>query len=156
MVFALPCHLSRQKGVLKLSKKAYFLFFLDVWALSPKFLRRLKGELCYNLRDQLPLFCFISEVGREECSKLSKWSFLSIFSPLGLFPQVFEQLKERLILELHKMIKVLEAVCVPNCFYFVLWSRSTGRIIQSFGKWSFFNMFSRLGPFPHVFGKVKE
>ena len=116
MVFTLPCHLSRQKGVFKLSKKAYFLLFLDVWALCPKFLRRLKGELCYNLRDQLPLFCFMSEFGREECSKLWKWSFFSIFSPLSLFSQVFEQVKERLILELHEMIKVPEAVACQIVF----------------------------------------
>ena len=31
-----------------------------------------------------------------------------------------------------------------------------GRSIESYGKPYFFSIFERLGPFPHIFGKLKE
>ena len=46
--------------------------------------------------------------------------------------------------------------CVLNCFYFVLWSSlAAERSVQNYEKWSFFSIFSRLDPFPHVFVQVK-
>ena len=44
--------------------------------------------------------------------------------------------------------------CVPNCFYFVLWSKLAGRSSQTYEK--IFSFFSRLDPFPLAFGEVKE
>ena len=45
--------------------------------------------------------------------------FFSVFSRLGVFPQVFSQIKEWLISKLHGMIRVLHAVACP-ILYFVL------------------------------------
>ena len=45
--------------------------------------------------------------------------------------------------------------CIPNCFYFAFWLRSTGRNVQTYERF-FLSTFSRLGHFPLVFGQVKE
>ena len=45
--------------------------------------------------------------------------------------------------------------CVQNGFWYDLWSISAGRSALTYAKWSFFNIFSRLGTFTQVFGKVK-
>ena len=45
-----------------------------------------------------------------------KWSFFSVFTRLGLFPYVFAQVKEWLVLELHEMIRMLHAVAYPVTF----------------------------------------
>ena len=50
---------------------------------------------------------------------LKSYHFLNIFSRCDLFPQVFRQVNEWPILELHEMKRVSHAVCVSNCFYFV-------------------------------------
>ena len=41
-------------------------------------------------------------------------------------------------------------------FFLALWVRLAGRSVQSYEKWSFFSVFSRLGQFLQVFGQVKE
>ena len=46
--------------------------------------------------------------------------------------------------------------CMPNCFLFILWARLAGRSVQSYKKWSFFSVFSRLGRFHQVFRQVKK
>ena len=38
----------------------------------------------------------------------------------------------------------------------ILWSGLAGINVQSYEKWSFFHIFSRLGPFPQVFRQAKE
>ena len=79
--------------------------------------------------------------------------FFSIFSHLGSFPQVFGEVKEWLMLELHKIIRVSHEVACPIVFFFfILWVRLAGRSVQSYEKWSFFSAFSCLGLFPQVFG----
>ena len=42
--------------------------------------------------------------------------FFSIFRRLGLFPQVYGQVKEWFILELHEMIRVFHVVVFPIDF----------------------------------------
>ena len=46
--------------------------------------------------------------------------------------------------------------CVPNCFYFVLWSGLVRSSVQIYEKSSFSSIFSRLGSFSQAFEKVKE
>ena len=58
------------------------------------------------MRAQLFLFCFMSGVGWEECSKLLKRIIFSVFIRLGPFPQLFMQVKDCLILQLHEIIRV--------------------------------------------------
>ena len=61
----------------------------------------------------MPLVFFMSDLGREGCSNLSKWSFLGLYSGLGHFSHVLGQVKEWLISKLHEMIRVLLAVACP-------------------------------------------
>ena len=83
-----------------------------------------------------------------------EWSFFSVVSPLGPFPKVFRQVREWLILESHKMIRVPHEVACP--IYFILCLRWARRSVQICGKWSLFSISSRLGTILHLFGKVKE
>ena len=51
-----------------------------------------------------------------------EWSFFSVASPLGPFPKVFRQVREWLILESHKMIRVSHEVACPIIFIlFYVW-----------------------------------
>ena len=64
------------------------------------------------------------EINRDECLTLmKKRSFFSVFSCLDPFPQVFGQVKERLILELHEIIRVLLDVACRIAF-FLFYQRS--------------------------------
>ena len=47
----------------------------------------------------------MSKIGREGCSNLWKMIIFRAYSCFGLVPQVFGQVKEWLMLELHKMIR---------------------------------------------------
>ena len=58
----------------------------------------------------------MSDLGREGCSNLSKWSFLGLFSGFGHFSHVLGEVKEWLISKLHEMIRVLLAVACPIDF----------------------------------------
>ena len=68
----------------------------------------------------------------------------------------FWAVKERLILEMHEMIKNGACCCVCDCFHFALWSRLARTIAKIFQKWWFLGIFSRLGYFAPVFGQVEE
>ena len=58
-----------------------------------------------RLKSQLFLFYFMNKIGREGCSNLWKMIIFRAYSCFGLVPQVFGQVKEWLMLELHKMIR---------------------------------------------------
>ena len=45
--------------------------------------------------------------------------------------------------------------CLPKCFSFLSWSKSTCRIADTYKKWSFFSVFGRCGLFPQDFGQVQ-
>ena len=64
---------------------------------------------------------------RRKVQSYEKISFFSVFSHLGSFPQVFRQVKEWHILELHEMIRCSD---VLNCFYFVWWLRWPGGMFK--------------------------
>ena len=55
----------------------------------------------------------MSNIGREDCSKLHKKFYFSVIRRLDPFPHVFRQLKECLTLQLHEMIRVLHEVACP-------------------------------------------
>ena len=59
-----------------------------------------------SLSAQLSLFCFMTKVAREECSKLRKKRVLVFFNVWMFFMQV----RESLILQMHEMKRVLHAV----------------------------------------------
>ena len=74
---------------------------------------------------------------------------------MGLFPHVFGQLKHWLISNVNEMIRVAyEVVCLID--FNLLWDRSQQGGVFKHGKYSFFSIFSRLDPFLHVFGQMKE
>ena len=80
--------------------------------------------------------------------------YFSIFSSSGLYPQVFWQVKEWLIVALRD--ERATCSCVLNGFYEFALCRSAVWSAKTYGKWSFSGIFSRLIPFPQVFGQVKE
>ena len=78
-----------------------------------------------------------------------KRPFLSVFSRLGLFPQVFGQVNEWPISKLHEMIRVLHLFACPIIsilfddpdLFFILWVGLAGRSVHTYKKWSFFSIF---------------
>ena len=121
----------------------------------PKFLGRLMSvciKIAWNYKSTscscVPsCFCLVwwSRLAGKSAPNYEKWTFFSIFSRFGSSPQVFGQVKEWLVLDLHKIR-----------FFFILWVRLAGRSVHSYEKWSFVNIVSRFCPFPQVFGHVND
>ena len=59
------------------------------------------------------------------------------------------------MLQLHKIITISHVVACPFVSV-VSWSRLVGRSAQTYEKWSFYSIVSRLAPFYRVFAQVKE
>ena len=102
--------------------------------------------------------------------------FLMFFAIWIFFPKFFDRLR-RAYARIVWNDKSVTCSVVPNCFYFLLWTRLAGssiqgyekwsfyfvfwarlveRSVQSYEKWSFFTVFSHLGPFPQDFGQAKQ
>ena len=74
---------------------------------------------------------------------------------MGPFTQVFGQVNERFMLELHEIIRVsytLRAQLFLFCFVIDVGRRSA----KTYEKSSVLSIFGSLGPFPQVFWQVKE
>ena len=80
----------------------------------------------------------------------------STFKRLGSFPQVFGQVRESLILELHEMIGVLHIVACPIDFSLLCDRVQHRRVLKLMKNGHFFCIFSHLGRFREAFGQVKE
>ena len=80
-------------------------------------------------------------------------NFLNIFMSFGLFPKVFGQVNEWLMLEVPKTMSVT-CNCVPNSCYFVLWAKLAGTSVESDEQW-FFSVFSRWALFPKILGRLR-
>ena len=106
----------------------------------------------------LNCFSFISwgRLARMSVQSYEKWSFFSVFSCLDSFLGVFGQVKGCLMLELHKIIRVLHLVASEIFYFFVSWARLARSSVQSYEKWSFFSVFSCLDSFLQIFRQVKE
>ena len=90
----------------------------------------------------------------EECSKLWKWWFFSVFNRLGPFPQAFRQVKEWLRLELHKTIRGPHIVACPIVFV-LFYDRSCHGWVFKVMKNNYFLMFSVVCvPFPKFLGRL--
>ena len=97
----------------------------------------------------------MSNIGREDCSKLRKKFYFSVIRRLDPFPRVFRQLKECLTLQLHEMIRVLHEVacpivCVLCCDRY--WQIGLLKLMKNYHIF----IFSRFCPFPQVLGQVNE
>ena len=103
-----------------------------------------------------PIFYFVlwAKLVEKSVESYEKWWFFSVFNRLDHFAHVFRQVKECLILKLHEMVRVLHAITCTIVF-FVLSPRLARRSVQTYEKYSFFSIFSRLVSFPQAFGQVK-
>ena len=131
MKFYLLCDQGQQCGVLNPTKNDQFQVFLAVGFLFPK-LWACWGVAYYGTAQNhksltcscVPIcfsFVFWATLARKSVQNYENASFLGIFSRLGHFFQVFWQVKEWLMLELHEMIKVPHAVSFPmNLICFVI------------------------------------
>ena len=65
-----------------------------------------------------PIFYFVlwAKLVEKSVESYEKWWFFSVFNHLDHFAQVFRQVKECLILQLHEMIRVLHEVACPIVF----------------------------------------
>ena len=108
-----------------------------------------------SLSAQLSLFCFMTKVAREECSKLRKKRLLVFFNVWIHFPMFFMQVRVSLILQMHEMKRVLHAVACLIVFLLFHDRDWQGVLLKLYEKWSFVSIFCCLVPFPQVFGQVK-
>ena len=100
-------------------------------------------------------FVLWAKLGRRSVQSYEKWSFFSVFSHFGTFPQIFRQVKEWLMLELQKIIRVPHSVAFAVVFtFFYDWSLLP-RVFKIMNN-CFCRVFSRLGPFPQVHGQLKR
>ena len=120
-----------REGVFKTIKK--FFVLLTIRVLFLKFLGRIrmayirtawsKNNLTFNCMHDDFHFALWSWPLVKSIQIYEKWYFFSIFSSLDPFPWVFRQVKEWLILELDKMIRVSNLVASIdfNLFYERSW-----------------------------------
>lgn len=92
------------------------------------------------------LYHFLIEVGKEEFSNYEERSFLGILVRLGPFPWFFRQVKEWQKIRLPWNDKCVICGCLSSCTYFLFWSRSERRIVQTYKKWSFLGILGNCGP----------
>ena len=105
-----------------------------------------------------PIFYFVlwAKLVGKSVESYEKWWFFSVFNRLDHFAQVFRQVKECLILQLHEMIRVLHEVACPIVFilfYDPYWQEGVFKLMKNY---HIFSIFSRFCPFPQVFGKVND
>ena len=134
------------EGVFKTMKSNYFFDIFSRLDPFPKFLNRLKVVYFITSQNNKNVtFSFVPKwfylilwarlAGRSV--QIMKNDYFSVFSRLGPFSQVFGQVKEWLMLELHKIIRVSYVVTWPFFFFFILWMGFPGRSVHSYEKWSF-------------------
>ena len=99
---------------------------------------------------KLVLCCFWNNIARQACSKLWKKIFYSVFSRLDHFPQVFRQVKECIVLQLHEMVRVLHMVACANVFFFFFFYGRDwqGRMLRFMKNDNFLNIFISLASSP--------
>ena len=85
-----------------------------------------KSAICSCVRNEFQFPLWSRSAGRST-QTYKKWTFSNIFSLLGLFSQVFGQVKECDFLELNKMIRISHLVASPMVFNLICHlSRQTG------------------------------
>ena len=109
-------------------------------------MRRVSHEVAFSI-----FFILWAKLAGRSVQNYEKWSFYSVVIRLSPFPQVFEQIKKWLTLQLHKIIRVSYLVAFPFFFFLVLWVRYGVRSVQSYEKLSFFWCFLAVWVFFHKF-----
>ena len=130
MAFILLCDLGKHGGLLKLEKwKMISLkYFRLLWSASSRFsagagadqivLCKNNDSMCYICVSNSFSFALESRSAWGSVQAYDKCSILCILRGLGPFPQVLGQVKEWLILELCKMIKLPHIVRAQWFFFF--------------------------------------
>ena len=144
-----------RKECSKFWKNDHFLVFSVLWVFLPKFLCRLTGVS--HIVPYPIFFSFVlwARIGGKSVQSYEKWSIFSFFSCLGSFPQVLRNVKEWLKLEFHETITVPHIAPCAIVFILLYDGDLAGRSTQTYEKWSFFSVFSCLGPFPQIFAQFK-
>ena len=106
-------------GVLRLMKIVHFLVFFVVFGQVKEWFM-LEIHKIIRLSHIYPCsiaFLLIFDQGcRGGVFKVMKKDFFQCFQPFGTFPQVFRQVKECLILQLHEMIRAIHEFACPSVF----------------------------------------
>ena len=76
-------------------------------------MRRVSHEVAFSI-----FFILWAKLAGRSVQNYEKWSFYSVVIRLSPFPQVFEQIKKWLTLQLHKIIRVSYLVAFPFFFFF--------------------------------------
>ena len=116
-------------------------------------MRRVSHEVAFSI-----FFILWAKLAGRSVQNYEKWSFYSVVIRLSPFPQVFEQIKKWLTLQLHKIIRVSYLVAFPFFFFFFssmgeVWSEECSKLWKMI---IFLVFFGCLGLFPQVFGQVNE
>ena len=115
-------------------------------------MRRVSHEVAFSI-----FFILWAKLARRSVQNYEKWSFYSVVIRLSPFPQVFEQIKKWLTLQLHKIIRVSYLVAFPFFFFFSFMGGGWGEEGSKLWKMIIFLVFfGCLGLFPQVFGQVNE
>ena len=119
-----------QGGVPKLMKNDHCLAFLALSVFSFKFwpgqgvtyvkTAQNKISVTYSCLPNCFYFILFPSLAGRSVQNYEKWSFFSIFSRFGPFPQVSGQVKEWLMLKLHKIITMSHVVAFPIGFIFLI------------------------------------
>ena len=83
-----------------------------------------------------------------------KLSFFSIFSHLDPFPQAFGQVKKWIMLELHKIIRVLHLIAPPIIFILFYERSWQGRVLKVMEKDDFLVFLAVWIIFPKFLGSL--
>ena len=114
-------------------------------------MRRVSHEVAFSI-----FFILWAKLAGRSVQNYEKWSFYSVVIRLSPFPQVFEQIKKWLTLQLHKIIRVSYLVAFPFFFFSSMsevWSEECSKLWKMI---IFLVFFGCLGLFPQVFGQVNE
>ena len=114
-------------------------------------MRRVPHEVAFSI-----FFILWAKLAGRSVQNYEKWSFYSVVIRLSPFPQVFEQIKKWLTLQLHKIIRVSYLVAFPFFFFSSMsevWSEECSKLWKMI---IFLVFFGCLGLFPQVFGQVNE
>ena len=139
----------------------FFEYFQDRLRPFPHVCGQVKEQLILELHEMIKVphavaYPIVSILLYDRgCQIYEEWSFFSICSCFGPFPQVFGKVKEQLLLELHEMIRAPHAVAFPMGFN-LFCNRGQQEGVLKPTKNDHFQVFSRLSSFSQVFGQVKE
>ena len=102
-------------------------------------------------------FCVVFDHGCQgRVFKVMQKDFSGVFNRFDPFPQVFRQVKECLISQVHEMVRVLDEVACPFVFICFYYQHQQGEVLKLMKSGHIFSIFSRFCPLPQVFGQAND